>query len=114
MLATASREDGQPAPATPFFSCRRWRQQREKLKQQHGRRFGELSYALGGYSSRRINGQSVDRPIEQWKADIDAVRATMEFAKSTGRLQPHERHRENREETDAEERRQLRIPSAAS
>jgi hypothetical protein len=86
MLATASREDGQPAPATPFFSCRRWRQQREKLKQQHGRRFGELSYALGGYSSRRINGQSVDRPIEQWKADIDAVRATMEFAKSTGRL----------------------------
>ncbi|KAF2257997.1 hypothetical protein CC78DRAFT_480300, partial [Lojkania enalia] len=35
-----------------LFSYRRWRQQRAKLRQQHGQRFGELLYALGGYSSR--------------------------------------------------------------
>ena len=28
-----------------LFPCRRWRQQRAKLRQQHGQRFGDLSYA---------------------------------------------------------------------
>lgn len=97
-----------------LFACRRWRQQRAKLRQQHGERFGELSYALGGYSSRQEGGESIDGPIEQWKADMEAVRATIEFARSTGRLQPNVRDEESREEQEAEERRQLRIPSAAS
>jgi ribonuclease HI len=96
-----------------LFACRRWRQQRAKLRQQHGQRFGELSYALGGYSSRQEGGESIDGPIERWKADMEAVRATIEFARSTGRLQPNVRDEESREEQEAEERRQLRIPSAA-
>ena len=96
-----------------LFACRRWRQQRAKLRQQHGERFGELSYALGGYSSRQEGGESIDGPIERWKAGMEAVRATIEFARSTGRLQPNVRDEESREEQEAEERRQLRIPSAA-
>ena len=97
-----------------LFVCRRWRQQRAKLRQQHGQRFGELSYALGGYSSRQEGGESIDGPIEQWKADMEAVRATIDFARSTGRLQPNVQDEESREEQEVEERRQLRIPSAAS
>jgi len=97
-----------------LFSCRRWRQQRAKLQKQHGRWFGELSHALGGYSSRQVGGQSIDGPVEQWKADMEAVRATIEFVKSTGRLQPNVADEESRDEQEAEERRQLRIPSSAS
>jgi len=96
-----------------LFSCRRWRQQRAKLRQQHGQRFGELSYALGGYSSRQEGGQSIDGPIKYWKPDIEAVRATINFAKSTGRLQPKVQDGESRDEEEAEERRQLRMPSPA-
>ena len=69
-----------------LFACRRWGQQRTQLRQQQ--RFGELSYALGGYSSKQEGGQSIDGPMERWKADIAAVKATIEFAKDTGRLQP--------------------------
>jgi len=56
-----------------LFACRRWRQQRAKLRQQHGQRFGELSYALGGYSSRQEGGESIDGPIERWKPSMGAV-----------------------------------------
>lgn len=94
-----------------LFACRRWRQQRTQLRQQHGQRFGELSYALGGYSSKQEGGQSIDGPMERWKADIAAVKATIEFAKATGRLQPNARHAADREEAEAEERSQLRSPS---
>ncbi|KAF2259126.1 hypothetical protein CC78DRAFT_621284 [Lojkania enalia] len=92
-----------------------WRQQRAKLRQQRGQRFGELSYALGGYSSRQEGGgQSIDGPIQHWKPDMEAVRATIEFAKSTGRLQPNVQDEASRDEEEAEEWRQLRISSSAS
>ena len=35
-----------------LFSCRRWVQQRIKLRQQHREWFRDLSFILGGYSSR--------------------------------------------------------------
>jgi hypothetical protein len=70
-----------------LFSCSRWTHQRIKMKQQHGRRFGDLSYALGGYSSKQEGGKNIDGPIEHWEPDIKVVRATIQFAKSTGRLQ---------------------------
>src|SRR5689334_14783009 len=51
---TAACECGYTEPIAHFlFACSRWRQQRAKLREQHGHRFGELSYALGGYSSRQ-------------------------------------------------------------
>ncbi|PVH98903.1 hypothetical protein DM02DRAFT_656868, partial [Periconia macrospinosa] len=94
-----------------LFACRRWRRQRAQLRQQHGQRFGELSYALGGYSSKQEGGQSIDGPMERWKADVAAVKATIEFAKDTGRLQPHEQDAADREEAETEERSQLQAPS---
>jgi hypothetical protein len=69
-----------------LFCCRRWEEQRRQLRLQHGERFGDLSYALGGFSSRKKGGQSIDGPIERWKPDIDVVRATIEFAMETRRL----------------------------
>ena len=56
-----------------LFSCSRWEQQRAKLRQQHRGRFGDLSYALGGYSSRQEGSQSIDRPINHWKPNMDVV-----------------------------------------
>jgi hypothetical protein len=92
-----------------LFSCRRWAQQRTKLREQHGSRFGDLSYALGGYS-RRIEGvRNIDGPIERWKPDISVVKATIQFTMETGRL--HSSRQEASAEADLKERRLLRIPS---
>ena len=57
-----------------LFSCRRWTRQRTRLRQQHGVRFGDLSYALGGYSSRQEGDRNLDGLIERWKPDISVVR----------------------------------------
>jgi hypothetical protein len=92
-----------------LFSCRRWEQQRTKLREQHGDRFGDLSYALGGYSSRQEGGRNIDGPIERWKPDISIVKATIQFAKETGRL--HSSRQEASAEMDLNERRHLRVPS---
>jgi hypothetical protein len=93
-----------------LFSCSRWKQQRTKMRQQHGERFGDLSYALGGYSSRQEGGKNIDGPIEHWKPDISMVRATIQFATDTGRLQASNQE-EVSAEADLSERRQLQIPS---
>jgi hypothetical protein len=84
-------------------------QQRIKLREQHGDRFGDLSYALGGYSRRREGGRNIDGPIERWKPDISVVKATIEFAKETGRLHLSVQDAESTE-ADVNERRLLRIP----
>ena len=97
-----------------LFSCNRWERQRAKLRQQHGQRFGDLSYALGGYSSRREGNESIDGPIERWKPNMDTVRATIQFAIDTGRLQADSQDTASAEEDEAEERRQLRMPSPSS
>ena len=96
-----------------LFSCGRWTQQRSRLRQQHGNRFGDLSYALGGYSSRQEGGENIDGPIERWKPDINVVKATIQFAKDTGRLQPNEQDAASTED-DRNERQALRIPSPTS
>lgn len=88
-----------------LFSCSRWAQQRIIMRQQHGRRFGDVSYALGGYSGRQEGGKSIDGRIEHWKPDIRVVQATIQFAKDTGRLQA------NNQEADLIERERLQIPS---
>lgn len=47
----------------------------------HGRRYGDLSYALGGYNDSRRDGE-----CSRWKPDLKAVKATIEFVKETRRL----------------------------
>jgi hypothetical protein len=107
---TAACECGSRESIAHFlFSCSRWMQQRTKMRQQHGERFGDLSYALGGYSSRQEGGESIDGPIERWKPDINVVQATIQFATDTGRLQASDQ--EASAEADLSERRQLQILS---
>ncbi|OCK74395.1 hypothetical protein K432DRAFT_310796, partial [Lepidopterella palustris CBS 459.81] len=72
-----------------LFTRRRWAQQRTKLRQQHEDRCEDPSYALGGYSSRE-RGKKIDGPHKHWKPDISVVKATIQFAKDTGRLHPGE------------------------
>jgi len=95
-----------------LFSCKRWGQQRARLRQQHGDRFGDLSYALGGYLSRQ-GGTNIDGPLEHWKSHISVVKATIQFAKDTGRLHPSAQDAVNAE-ADRNERLLLRMPSLAS
>jgi hypothetical protein len=92
-----------------LFCCRKWEKQRQKLRLQHGERFGDLSYALGGYSSRQEGGESIDGPIERWKPDTEVVRATIQFTMDTGRLQTGSKDTSSSE--DNNERQQLRIPT---
>jgi hypothetical protein len=109
--ATAECECGLVESIPHFlFCCRKWDEQRRKLRLQHGERFGDLSYALGGFSSRQEGGQSIDGPIERWKPDIGVVRATIQFAIDTGRLQTGSQDTASIEE-DNNERQQLRIPT---
>lgn len=49
--------------------------------------------------------------MEQWKAGLAAVKATIKFAKDTGRLQPNAQDAADGEEAEAEERNQLRARS---
>ena len=93
-----------------LFPCRRWKQQRTTLRQKHGNRYGDLSYALGGYSSRQKRGKNIDGPIEYWQPDINVVKATIQFAKDTGRLHPSEQDTAS-VEADSNEQLLLRIPS---
>ena len=69
-----------------LFLCPRWRQQRQGMKAAHGSRYCNISYALGGYSDHKENGRIVDGEKDKWKPDWNAVKATIEFAKATGRL----------------------------
>jgi hypothetical protein len=48
-----------------LFSCRRWAQQRTKLREQHRDQFRDLSYALGGYSSRQEGDRNINSPIKR-------------------------------------------------
>lgn len=56
-----------------LFFCPRWRQQRQDMKSAHGRRFCNISYALGGYSDHKENGKIVDGEKDKWRPDWKAV-----------------------------------------
>lgn len=70
-----------------LFLCPRWRNERQEMRLAHGSRYCDLSYALGGYSIHEENGKKVDGEKDRWQPDVNAVKATIEFAKATGRLQ---------------------------
>ena len=64
-----------------LFTCGKWEQYRAEMRSEHGSRYGELSYALGGYSDAIRDGERA-----KWKPDLKAVRATIEFVLATKRL----------------------------
>jgi ribonuclease HI len=69
-----------------LFTCPKWSTARQSMRTAHKDRFGELSFALGGYSTYERNGRKVDGEKEQWKPNMKAVRATIAFARATKRL----------------------------
>ncbi|KAH0182327.1 hypothetical protein KCV03_g10365, partial [Aureobasidium melanogenum] len=70
-----------------LFSCPRWRNERQAMKSAHGSRYWDVSYALGGYSTAERDGKKVDGEKDKWQPDLKAVRATIDYAIKTGRLQ---------------------------
>ena len=51
---------------------------------------GDMSYLLGGYSSRKAwnTGLPVDGPKEKWKPCMEVSKATIEFLIQTERMAP--------------------------
>ena len=63
-----------------LFRCSQWDQQRLRLLEQTETRRGCLSFFLGG--------RAASEPEKQWKPNISAVQATIQYAIATGRLNP--------------------------
>jgi hypothetical protein len=70
-----------------LFSWPRWRTERQAMKSAHGSRYWDVSYALGGYSTAERDRKKVDGEKNKWQPDSSAVKATIEYAIKTGRLQ---------------------------
>jgi hypothetical protein len=53
-------------------------------------RWGDLAYALGGWSGRKDRGTDrlVDRPRERWKPNMKVLKAVIQYVKTTKRFQP--------------------------
>jgi hypothetical protein len=73
-----------------LFRCSKWREERKNLRDTIGDRWGDLSYALGGWSGRkdRRTQQYVDGTREKWKPNIKVLKAVIEYVKATKRFQP--------------------------
>jgi len=61
--------------------CTRWTLQRQQYLQATTDRWTDVSFLLGGWTSERVDGA-----LKKWKPNMEAVRATIRFAKATGRL----------------------------
>jgi hypothetical protein len=70
-----------------LFLCPRWKNERQAMKSAHGSRYWDVSYALGGYSTAEREGKKVNGEKGKWQPDLNAVKATIEYAIRTGRLQ---------------------------
>ena len=74
---------GRPETIHHFlYVCVRLTIERAELLQRAGIRGCDMLYILGGWFNERLDG-----PRRRWEADISAVKATIAFAKATGRLQ---------------------------
>ena len=71
-----------------LLDCPRWQEQRNALIRTVGDRWGDISYILGGWSNwvDRITGKGKDGEKANWRPNMAAVRATIKFIKSIGRL----------------------------
>lgn len=69
---------------------------RPELRAAAGHRWGDLSYALGGWSNERKDG-----PLDKWFPATNMILATIKFAIATGRLE--DRSNENDEDTEEED-----------
>ena len=65
-----------------LFRCPWWVSLRGKIKRLAGRRWGDTSYLLGGWS-----GENNNRPLKDWKPTIEMVTDNINFAIATKRLE---------------------------
>ena len=79
-----------------LFRCPRWSNLRQEFKRLAANRWGDLSYALGGWSNERKDGH-----LDKWTPQTAMVSATINFAIATGRLE--DRSNECSEEESEEE-----------
>lgn len=80
-----------------LFRCPRWSNLRQEFKRLAANRWGDLSYALGGWSNDRKDG-----PVDRWTPQTAMVLATINFAIATGRLEDRSNER-GEEESEGEE-----------
>jgi hypothetical protein len=80
-------ECGAPKETIHHFllQCPRWAVFRRKLREEIGHRWGDLSFMIGGWTGPRA-GTYPDGKLEDWKPNMKAVSATINFAKDTKRL----------------------------
>ncbi|KEQ68185.1 hypothetical protein M436DRAFT_58956, partial [Aureobasidium namibiae CBS 147.97] len=64
-----------------LLRCPRWAEIRPAMKEAAGRRWGDLSYLLGGYSKKRElrTGKLADGPMEKWAPNLEMVKITIQF-----------------------------------
>ena len=75
------------SPSHLLFLCPEWNFLRQPLKEAAGPRWGDLSYALGGWTSRKkADGSFLDGRKDGWKPPVSMVEATLHFVEATGRL----------------------------
>lgn len=84
--AVCERGSGVESVKHVILQCPMWTSQRERLKKPAGDRWGNVSFLLGGKSSRKDprSGEFIDG--NKWRPNLDVVRATIAFMKSTGRF----------------------------
>jgi hypothetical protein len=63
-----------------LFQCPFWKEKRDRMLRLADGRWGDISFYLGGKSSQ-VDG-------EKWTPNLAAVKATIQYATSTGRLDP--------------------------
>ncbi len=73
-----------------------WSLLRPELRAAAGHRWGDLAYALGGWSNERKDG-----PRDKWSPATNMISATIKFAIATGRLE--DRSDKNDEDTEEED-----------
>ena len=63
------------------------------MREAAGGRWGDLSFLLGGYTSRldRRSGKRVDGPKEKWTPNLRIVAKTIDFLKQTRRMEAYPR-----------------------
>lgn len=78
-----------------LFRCPRWGSFRGEIRRLAGRRWGDTSYLLGGWS-----GEIKDGPLKDWKPTTEMVTATINFAIATKRLEDRREKGDSEEEDD--------------
>ena len=69
-----------------ILQCPTWTIARQRLREAAGDRWGDVSFLLGGKSRKSdpMTGMPIDG--DKWKPDMNVVRETITFLKSTGRF----------------------------